>query len=360
MYFIEPLQQLYSTFNSYTKKINIFKLLYKHCIDSNCRFAPFIADAIRDPIREKNENCKALSIMYDGATDTSVSEVEIIYVRLLQDGYPKDYFVGLVDLEHAHADGVFTAIDTAMNNHGSVHWKEKVVGGGSDGASVNIGKNNSVATRLSDGRPYVLNVHCVAHRLELSVLNAIKTNPMLVAVQDMLKKIYKHYHYSPKALRELRTIAESLEEKSIKHTNLSGTRWVPHISAAIKCLLKNYIVILSHFEHVSQSKATPEVVGRATFLTQKMKNYKVLTFMFFMDDLLKIVSNLSLQFQKDGATCLDFLDSLQAAILDLIQLHQAPGSKLQELLDNIDHRDNKVYYKNTEVKSYAPFDYTSY
>jgi hypothetical protein len=61
-------------------------------------------------------------------SNLDVSEVEIIYVRLLQDGYPKDYFVGLVDLEHAHADGVFTAIDTAMNNHGSVHWKEKVVG----------------------------------------------------------------------------------------------------------------------------------------------------------------------------------------------------------------------------------------
>jgi hypothetical protein len=36
---------------------------------------------------------------------------------------------------------VGTAIDTAMNNHGSVHWKGKVVDGGSDGASVNIGKN---------------------------------------------------------------------------------------------------------------------------------------------------------------------------------------------------------------------------
>jgi hypothetical protein len=66
------------------KKNNIFKLLYKHCIDSNCRFAPFIADAIRDPIREKIENCQALSIMYDGATDTSVSEAEIIYVREAQ------------------------------------------------------------------------------------------------------------------------------------------------------------------------------------------------------------------------------------------------------------------------------------
>lgn len=108
-------------------------------------------------------------------------------------------------------------------------------------------------------------------------LNAIKTNPMLVTVQNMLKKIYKHYHYSPKALRELKTMAESLEEKSIKPTNLSGTRWVPHISAAIKCLLKNHLVILSYLEHVSQSKATLEVVGRATFLAQKMKDYKVVT-----------------------------------------------------------------------------------
>ena len=80
-----------------------------------------------------------------------------------------------------------------------------------------------------------------------------------------------------------------------------------------------------------------------------MKDYKVLTFMYFVDDLLKMVS--SLQFQKDGAICLDFLDSLQAAIHDLIQLRQAPGSKLQELLDNIDHRDNRVYYKNTEVNN---------
>jgi hypothetical protein len=71
-------------------------------------------------------------------------------------------------------------------------------------------------------------VSMAVNRLELSVLNAIKTNPMLVTVQDMLKKIYKHYHYSPKVLRELRTIAESLEEKSIKPTNLSGTTHLPH------------------------------------------------------------------------------------------------------------------------------------
>ena len=327
------------------------------------RFAPFIAEDIREPIQEKIQNCKALSIMYDGATDCSVSEVEIIYVRLLENGYPKDYFVALQDLEHANADGVFAAIDEAMNTCGSIHWKEKVVGGGSDGASVNIGVNNSVATRLSENRPYVLNVHCVAHRLELGVLNAIKTNPLLVTVHDMLKKIYKHYHYSPKAIRELKTIAESLDEKCFKPTNLQGTRWIPHISTALKCLLKNYVVILSHFEHVSQSKATPEVVGRAKYLANKLRDYKLLQFMFFMDDLLHIVSDLSLKFQKEGATCLDFLDSLQTAVLELIQLRQTPGPKLEELFASVDFRDNKILYKNNELTSYVPFmpfNYTNF
>jgi hypothetical protein len=31
-------------------------------------------------------------------------------------------------------------------------------------------------------------------------------------IQDILQHIYKHYHYSPKALREVRLIADALEE----------------------------------------------------------------------------------------------------------------------------------------------------
>lgn len=324
------------------------------------RFAPYISDAIREPIREKIANCKALSIMYDGATDCSVSEVEIVYCRMLDNGYPKDFFVGLEELEHAHADGVFSAIDKAMTDYVSIHWKEKLVGAGSDGASVNLGVNNSVATRLSNGKPYVLNVHCVAHRLELGILNALKSNQNLITVQDMLKKIYKHYHYSPKALRELRNIAESLEEKVLKPTNLKGTRWVPHISKAMKYLVKDYTVLLAHFEHVSQSKATPEVVGRGTFISNKLKDYRLLQFLFFMDDLLEIISDLSLHFQKDGTTCIDFLDTLETAVLNLLQLRQQPGAKLQGFLDSITVQNNKGLYKNTELKYYSPqFDYTT-
>lgn len=113
-------------------------------------------------------------------------------------------------------------------------------------------------------------------------------NQMLVTVQNMLI-FHKHYHYSPKALRELKSIAKSLEKKD--------TRCVPHISKAAKCVLENYTVILSYSEHVSQSKATTEVVGRGLFIANKMRDYRVLQYMFFMDDL-EIIRNLCLNLKK--------------------------------------------------------------
>lgn len=81
-----------------------------------------------------------------------------------------------------------------------------------------------------------------------------------------------------------------------------------------------------------------------------------------MDDLLKVVSFLSLEFQKDSATCLDFLDAFQSATLDLLQLRQTPGNQLQGFLDSIEHdiMNNKNMYKNIELTSYAQFDYQPY
>ena len=54
-----------------------------------------------------------------------------------------------------------------------------------------------------------------------------------MSLRDMLQSIYKHYHYSPKALNELRELAEVMGEKIHKPGNLKGTRWVPHLHRAL-------------------------------------------------------------------------------------------------------------------------------
>lgn len=101
--------------------------------------------------------------------------------------------------------------------------------------------------------------------MELGALSALKQNTTLNTIYEFLKKIHKHYHYSPKALRELRAIAEAMDEKILKPTRLQGTRWMPHLHQSNTCMLTSYDVILAHFEHVSQAapgKAMAEVKGR--------------------------------------------------------------------------------------------------
>ena len=55
----------------------------------------------------------------------------------------------------------------------------------------------------------------------------------LERLQDTLKLLYDQYHFSPKALRELRDIAAALEEKVLKPTTLRGARWLPYVHRAI-------------------------------------------------------------------------------------------------------------------------------
>ena len=55
-------------------------------------------------------------------------------------------------------------------------WKTKVVGFGTDDASVMMESNNGKVKKMKDqlARPYILAVHCSAHRLELAYKDACK------------------------------------------------------------------------------------------------------------------------------------------------------------------------------------------
>lgn len=261
----------------------------------------------------------------------------MVYARVLVNGSPETFFLSLEPLEHAHADGIYQAIDQAFRTNGILNWKDKLVGVGCDGASVNIGRNNSVATRIQDqGHDYILIVHCVAHRLELGVLSAIRDNRLMADLKDVLHKIYKHYHYSPKAVREVQEIAESMDENILRPNRVDGTRWTPHMERALRILTTSYNVLLAHFEHVSQARtATAEVTGRAVFLTRKLRDFKFVKFMHFMRDLLGIIATLSQRFQRDDLTASSMLDALEAANLEFVNLSLGPGMHLQAFLDNL-------------------------
>ena len=57
----------------------------------------------------------------------------------------------------------------------------------------------------------------------------------------MLQVIWKHYKYSCKAFRELKGLAELMDERAYKAVKADGSRWIPHLERALNMLLtKNY------------------------------------------------------------------------------------------------------------------------
>ena len=154
-------------------------------------------------------------------------------------------------VKHADADGILHAIGNGFNYASVVNWKDGLVRFGSDGASVMMGRQNGVLKKIKDDVPHLIEMHCVAHRLELVTLDAFKGESILTELKDLLQGIYKHYHYSPKALQELNELAQVLERSVLKPVSVRGTRWTPHLHRALKVFLQNFTVIYTHFENTA-------------------------------------------------------------------------------------------------------------
>ncbi|TKS72003.1 Zinc finger protein 862 [Collichthys lucidus] len=114
-------------------------------------------------------------------------------------------------------------MNTALQKAELSNWKEKIVGFGSDGAAVMVGRVGGVTTLLRADVPHLINIQCLGHVLELAAMDAMKGNDRLKKVMDVLKALYKQYHYSPKAWRELKELVDVLHQKIWKPTNLGGT-----------------------------------------------------------------------------------------------------------------------------------------
>lgn len=256
-------------------------------------------------------------------------------------GIPQNLYVNVEPVEHAHAEGVLGAIEKSMASvDPGWNWKEKLVATGSDGASVNLGKHKSVTALLKKEVPHLIAMHCVSHRLELGALDAMKQRDAQIFsdLKSVLMMIHKHYHYSAKALRELQMVAEAMEIKLIRPTNLEGTRWMPHLSKSLENLLKSYVVIVNHFEDTIQGKkGTADVQGRAKNILKHLKSHKLLHYIHFICDVLAILAELSLQFQRDSCTLPDALSALETACLCLVALKQRPGENLQKFNDGLDN-----------------------
>lgn len=152
-------------------------------------------------------------MLTDGSEDASITEKEAVFVQYLDRKPPGQdtvkvttAFLQLVDLKFGTATGIVSAIKNSFEAiNVTDDFNKKLIGFAADGATVNRGQREGVIGILNANLPWVIYVWCVAHRLELSMKDALQ-HTCFDSVDDMLLRLYDLYENSPKKLRQLRDL----------------------------------------------------------------------------------------------------------------------------------------------------------
>jgi hypothetical protein len=168
-------------------------------------------------------------------------------------------FVAELDLSKS-ADGaspdasaIFGTTDACLQERYGSHlsvWGN-LVAFSLDGASVMVGTENSVATRILAEAPHAVGVHAVAHRLESAYSDAFDSVPFLEVVGELVRDCYGLFGSSMKSTAGLFEMAKVLGEKIVTLKPLHGIRWLASQVRALQAILRDWPVLVAYLEKVA-------------------------------------------------------------------------------------------------------------
>ena len=195
------------------------------------QFTHFISEVIRNEIAVDLNKTPYLSVIIDGATDSSVKEQELVYVQHASGGRIKTTFIG---------------IETDLF--------KKIVAFASDGASVMTGHKSGLVTKLRDKQPHLIGIHCVNHKLELAYKDVFRCYDKLKVIDQLLLDLYYFYERSPLNRTNLQIAREAsgIGNVAVTPLRVGGTRWVSYMANALERLFNAYPAIILHLSQVNQ------------------------------------------------------------------------------------------------------------
>ena len=131
---------------------------------------------------------------------------------------------------------------------------QKVMGFGSDCTAVMIGKRSGVSTRLRAHNPFMMNIHCVAHRLALVAAQASEAVPYLKKFKNTIHSLYLFYYNSSVRMTGPHAVQEVLGDPEIKLKEVKDVRWLSH-NIAVQSLRRTLPSVVASLEREAEERA---------------------------------------------------------------------------------------------------------
>uniref|UniRef100_A0A8C4YYV9 HAT C-terminal dimerisation domain-containing protein n=1 Tax=Gadus morhua TaxID=8049 RepID=A0A8C4YYV9_GADMO len=283
--------------------------LYRHS-ESICDMEMALEDVVLKGLDEKIRASDYIGIIIDETVNITVDKKLILYVKLQVGGRVETCFVGNYDVHSGTAQCIFDKVAEILR--GRNVELSRVIGLGSDGASVMMGRHAGVG------------VHCVAHRTALAAIDAAKAVDRVGAYKRTISAVYSFYKHSASRTNRLRQLTATLSEEDM--TSLKqpcAVRWLS-LHRAVESIKKNWPALVMELNE--------EAVGgnaQAQGLLGQIQPYSFIALTHTLADVLPVMTKLNLVFQKEDVNLATIRPMVQASVSALTHLRDAPGPEEQ-------------------------------
>lgn len=149
------------------------------------------AELKRDFVKSIIESDVKFSVMIDESTSKGNDSLLIIYIRANIGGKTENHFLDIVHVGKTAVEILSALIRTLRRNGFTTEiLKKNWIALGCDGASVLTGKKSGLIKLLEAQFPNVIMFHCLNHRLELALNDAVMEFQEFDKIKTLFDRIY--------------------------------------------------------------------------------------------------------------------------------------------------------------------------
>ena len=368
---------------AFTKMMPLCQLEERHGVDLGetykndmacSAFVDYIAKDLREDLSKTLQESHFFSVQMDGSTDCANLEEEL-FLAIYFDPHSshgsvhvRNRFMCVRQPESVNATGLYQCFNRAMAHLALDSIPSKLIGFGCDGASVNMG-SNALKGCLQSDRPWIVTFWCLAHRLELSLKDALR-NTLFSTIDDILLKVYYVYSKAPKKCRELEAIVTELRacldqselplDGGNRPLRACGTRFIAHKVAALERLIDRFGVYLIHLISLTEDRSVKaadqqKIKGYVT----KWRDSKILLGSAVFHDILRPAAILCKALQSDELSVVNCIEAILRTSANIeklksIDVEEFPSVKkvLLRIKQSEGTATSERTYQDTELTKY--------
>ena len=197
------------------------------------------------------------ALAIDGSNDSGLQKLNPLTVRIYDVTRSSRVSTQLLDMcltSSSTAESIFSKVNETLTAHG-INW-DLCVAFSVDNTSVNLGRKNSIKTRVHSVNPSVCFIGCPCHMVHNTAMKSaeafqVSTN---FDVEDMLVDIYYWFDKSTKRKNHLLSFCEFCDityKQIVKHISV---HWLS-LECAVERTLKQYVALRSYFLSADENQA---------------------------------------------------------------------------------------------------------